>query len=270
MAGRGFLKDVAPIYDENIKVLVNGRWQTMTEPVSHDRPMSGASLAATFAGAFRLQNPEQQIGLIPCADGGTSLDDWSVEGALFGHAVLQAKLALRESKLAGILWHQGENDSFSGLSGQYYQKLSVIVDALRSELNAGDIPFVAGGLGDFLSGGRYGQYFTEYRMINKALLHFADTKPRCYFVTAAGLSANPDDLHFNAASLRIFGIRYFEAWRHQKNVLTELPDEKAIVDTIISRPLTKNEKVALLKNSFAGGILSEDDFESEMKKLEQP
>lgn len=30
MAGRGYPKDVKQIYDEQIKMLVNGRWQTMT------------------------------------------------------------------------------------------------------------------------------------------------------------------------------------------------------------------------------------------------
>lgn len=78
MAGRGYLNDVQQIYDEKIKMLVNGRWQTMTEPINFDRPTSGIGLAASFAGAWRLKNDEEEIGLIPCADGGTSLDDWAV------------------------------------------------------------------------------------------------------------------------------------------------------------------------------------------------
>mgnify|MGYP000999236259 CR=1 FL=1 len=47
------------------------------------------------------------VGLIPCADGGTSLDDWAVGGLLYDNAVFQAKLAQRTSELSGILWHQG-------------------------------------------------------------------------------------------------------------------------------------------------------------------
>src|SRR5476651_440762 len=112
MAGRGYSKDVKQIYDEQIKMLVNGRWQTMVEPINFDRPTSGIGLAASFAGAWRLKNEHEQIGLIPCADGGASLDDWAVGGPLFENAVFQAKLALRTSTLGGILWHQGENDSF--------------------------------------------------------------------------------------------------------------------------------------------------------------
>ncbi|MGW7768639.1 sialate O-acetylesterase, partial [Bacillus velezensis] len=32
MAGRGFLNEADPIYNEKIKMLRNGQWQMMTEP----------------------------------------------------------------------------------------------------------------------------------------------------------------------------------------------------------------------------------------------
>jgi hypothetical protein len=267
MAGRGYLSDVQQIYDEKIKVLVNGRWQTMTEPINFDRPTSGIGPAASFAGAWRLKNDQEEIGLIPCADGGTSLDDWAVGGALFESAVLQAKLALKTSKLTGILWHQGENDSFGGLSALYHDKLSIIVDAFRSQLDAADIPFIAGGLGDFLSGGRYGKYFTEYNEVNYALQKFAETKPNCYFVTANGLTANGDGLHFDAVSQRRFGIRYFESWLEKKNILAPLAGEDELIEIIQNRPLTKKEQGTLLEIDFARGKISLGDLEAKLNLL---
>ena len=36
MAGRGYLHEVTPIYNENIFMLRNGRWQMMTEPIHFD------------------------------------------------------------------------------------------------------------------------------------------------------------------------------------------------------------------------------------------
>ncbi|RQO69440.1 acetylxylan esterase [Pedobacter sp. KBW06] len=267
MAGRGYLNDVKQIYDEKIKVLVNGRWQTMTEPINFDRPTSGIGLAASFAGAWRLKNDPEEIGLIPCADGGTSLDDWAVGGALFENAVFQAKLALKTSKLTGILWHQGENDSFGGLSALYYGKLSIIVDAFRAELDAADIPFIAGGLGDFLSAGRYGKYFTEYNEVNDALQKFAETKPNCYFVTASGLTANSDGLHFDAVSQRRLGIRYFEALLEKKNILAPLASEDDLIEMIQNRPLTKKEQGTLLEIDFALGKMSLRDLEEKLSLL---
>ncbi|QNK63500.1 sialate O-acetylesterase [Pedobacter sp. PAMC26386] len=267
MAGRGYLSDVKQIYDEKIKMLVNGRWQTMTEPINFDRPTSGIGLAASFAGAWRLKNDQEEIGLIPCADGGTSLDDWAVGGVLFENAVFQAKLALRSSKLSGILWHQGENDSFGGFSTLYYDKLSIIVDAFRLELEVQDIPFIAGGLGDFLSGGRYGKYFTEYNQVNYALQKFAETKPNCYFVTANGLTANEDGLHFDAVSQRRFGIRYFESLVEKKNILVPLAGEDELIEIIQERPLTKKEQGTLLEVDFARGKMSLGDLEEKLSLL---
>jgi hypothetical protein len=78
MAGRGFLNDVPPIYNERIKMLRNGLFQFMEEPINYDRSIAGVGLAASFAAAWCKKNKQDEIGLIPCAEGGSSLDDWSV------------------------------------------------------------------------------------------------------------------------------------------------------------------------------------------------
>ena len=123
MAGRGFVHEVPSIYNERIEMLRNGRWQMMTEPINYDRPVAGVSLAASFAEAWCRMNPDEKIGLIPCAEGGSSIDEWETEGVLFRHAVSEAKFAVENSELAGILWHQGESDSDSGKYKTYYEKL---------------------------------------------------------------------------------------------------------------------------------------------------
>lgn len=267
MAGRGFLKDVAPIYDEHIKMLRNGRWQMMWEPINCDRPSSGIGLAASFAAAWRLKNEHEEIGLIPCAEGGTSLDDWAVGGTLFQHAVFQTKLAQQTSTLDGILWHQGENDSFSEQHVHYQEKLAVIVEAFRQELQVADVPFIAGGLGDFLRDGRYGKYFTEYTLVNQAIQQFTSATPNCFFVTASGLTANPDCLHFNAISQRRLGLQYFEAYHNQQHVTTPLADEDSLLNIIENRPLSKTEKIVVLETSFALGDLSLHDLEVKLSAI---
>lgn len=114
MAGRGFIDDVPSIYNERIQMLRNGRWQMMTEPINYDRPVSGISLAGSFADAWCNINQEDMIGLIPCAEGGSTLDEWHVDQTLFRHAITEAKFAMENSELIGILWHQGESDSMNG------------------------------------------------------------------------------------------------------------------------------------------------------------
>lgn len=269
MAGRGYSKEVLPIYDEHIKMQRNGLWQIMSEPINFDRPSAGVGLAASFAASWRLDHQQDEIGLIPCADGGTSLDDWSIDGALFENALSQAKLAQRTSKLTGILWHQGENDCSPEKAAQYGEKFSVIIETLRRELNVPKIPLIMGGLGDFLPNGIFGKYFTSYPLINQALEDFAKAHMNCYFVTAKGLTANADDIHFNAMSQRLLGIRYYRAFRDLKHLINPDKDEKSVLETINNRPYTKTEKIKLLEHEFAVGNLDPQNFLSELAILNQ-
>jgi hypothetical protein len=76
MAGRGFLNEVPMICNERIQMLRNGRWQMMAEPINYDRPVAGVGPAGSFAAMWCLEHKEDMIGLIPCAESGSSLDGW--------------------------------------------------------------------------------------------------------------------------------------------------------------------------------------------------
>ncbi|KAB1230835.1 sialate O-acetylesterase [Chryseobacterium viscerum] len=269
MAGRGYANEVPPIFDEHIKMQRNGLWQIMCEPINYDRPSSGVGLAASFAASWRLDNEQNEIGLIPCADGGTSLDDWAVGGALFENAVSQARLAQRTSEIKGILWHQGESDCSPEKAGRYQEKFSIIMDALRKELHIPEVPLIIGGLGDYLSSGIFGQYFTHYPLVNKELELFAQSHENCYFVSAKGLTANPDGVHFNAHSQRILGIRYYHAYHDLKNFLDPISDEASILDTLYNRHLTKTEKIKLLEHEFAIGNIESKDYLAQLTTIGQ-
>ena len=70
--------------------------------------MPGIGLAGSFAAMWCMEHEGEQIGLIPCAEGGSSLDDWAVDKNLFKNAVIQAGFAMQDSELIGILWHQAK------------------------------------------------------------------------------------------------------------------------------------------------------------------
>lgn len=267
MAGRGFVQDVSPIYNERIKMLRNGRWQMMTEPINCDRPVSGIGLAASFAEAWCGENLQDSIGLIPCAEGGSSLDEWAVDGTLFRHAINEAKFAMQDSQLIGILWHQGESDSTDGNYKVYYEKLLIIMDALRKELNASDIPLIMGGLGDFLGKSGFGKKCIEYGLVNQELQRFASEQDNCYFVTAAGLTSNPDGIHLDAISQRKFGLRYFEAFHNRHHILEAKTNETEMVDLLHKRPHTKAEKLYMKSMELALGKITYDEFESHFNEI---
>lgn len=213
MAGRGLIENARPLNDNNgkIKVLRNGRWQTIFRPVNPDRSFAGTCLAEDFALAYSLANPDVEVGIIPCADGGTNLDQWLPNTLLFDNAIFNAKLAMRTSHLSGILWHQGEADTLDELYPLYLEKLSIIMTELRRDLGE-DLPIVVGGLGDFLATRELNPFLKNYVRINDALINFSKTFPRVAFASAEGLTCNPDQLHFNADSLKEFGLRYFKAF----------------------------------------------------------
>ncbi len=211
MAGRGIIQDVEPIRNGHLHVLRNGRWQPFFVPVNPDRPFAGITLAESFADLYQRDH-DAETGLIPCADGGTCLEDWRENGILFDHAVFQTRLAMRTSSIRGILWHQGESDCTETGFRFYRDRLEHFYEALIRATGLGEVPFLAGGLGDFLEARpEEGPYLGE---MNRQIESFASSHTYTAFVDASGLPGLSDHLHFTAAAQRELGRRYYAAYRN--------------------------------------------------------
>ncbi len=227
MAGRGFINEAVDVNADRIRILRNGRWQPMFRPINPDRAFSGVSLAESFAEKYS-QKYNTEVGLICCADGGTSLEQWRPGGLLFDHAVYNAQLALRTSEIAGVLWHQGETDCSEERNAKYIENFMPIMKELRKRLNLYDVPFLLGGLGDFLADCEFDPDVKNYEKVNSALEHIAKNHSFTGFVSAKGLTSNADHLHFNAKSLYEFGIRYFNKYeeiRDKNKSFKEIHDD---------------------------------------------
>ncbi|MBQ8232368.1 MAG: sialate O-acetylesterase [Lachnospiraceae bacterium] len=227
MAGRGLMEEAIPVDTSRIKILRNGRWQGMFRPVNPDRSFSGVNLAESFAEAYAKKH-NVDVGLICCADGGTSLEQWKPGSLLYDNAVSQAKLAERTSTIAGILWHQGEADCGEELYPTYQERFEKIINALRKDLQLYDVPLLVGGLGDFLAQCTLDDKLQNYGHVNEALKKIAEDNPMTGFVSAEGLGSKPDNLHFNAKALHEFGLRYFEEfekYRDKNKIFVEKPCE---------------------------------------------
>ena len=222
MAGRGEFGDVEDIVNPLCYMLRMGRWQKMSEPINPDRSIfsgrfhSGRSLAASFADEV-AKHTEQKVGLIPCADGGTKIAQWMPGELLFDHAVYMTKLAMRTSKLSGILWHQGESDCGSDEKVAIHKENFIkMITALRKELNAEDVPVIIGEL-SLKTDEQWGQGDRPAKM-NQNYHAIAKELPFCSVVSSEGLSLKEDMLHFDSVSLREFGKRYFEAYKQIANI----------------------------------------------------
>ncbi|GHV04954.1 acetylxylan esterase [Spirochaetia bacterium] len=211
MAGRGRLGDVPAIENKKLFMLRNGKWYPLSEPVNYDRPFAGISLAASFADEY-AKKFDCEAGLIPCADGGTSLDEWACGGQLYTHVVYQVRLAQKVSEIKGILWHQGENDSGDIKNAETYRDRFIkMITALRRDCGLEKVPLILGELGSFLINypGLENGYF---KIVNKQLAEIAQALPNTGLASSEDLTDNGDNMHFNAVSLREFGRRYFEKY----------------------------------------------------------
>ena len=215
MAGRGELSDVPPIDNPDCFMLRMGRWQRLREPVNPDRGIfegefhSGVSLGGSFAGeAVHLFG---KVGMIPCADGGTRIDQWMPGEILYDHAVMMTELAVRTSRLRAILWHQGESDCTADADVDAYRdKFIRMMTSLRNDIGLPDLPVVIGELSEEITG-RWGVEDRPVRF-NRILHGIAEELPHCGIVSVKGLTLKPDGIHFDAVSQSELGRRYFDAY----------------------------------------------------------
>lgn len=210
MAGRGYLDEAREINCERIYTLRNGQFQPMFRPINPDRAHAGISLAESFAERY-AEVHGVDVGLICCADGGSMLAEWQPGRLLYDHAVCQAKLAQRTSTIAGVLWHQGEADCNAICYPTYRERFETVMNALRKDLDLYDVPFLLGGIGDFIADLR-DYYAVHYPLLNNTFQEIAKENPMTGYVSAAGLKGNPDNIHFSAEALYEFGHRYFEVF----------------------------------------------------------
>lgn len=213
-AGVGFLSEAEPLDNstEQLWVQHNGKWGKMFRPINLCEPDNGVSFAESFAQAYAKAHPDVAVGILPCAYGGTRLQQWQPGEVLFDNAVHCAKLAMRSSKLMGVLWHQGEDDCPDRHYPLYYERFQNVKNALREQLGMPKLPFVLGGLGEFLINSRLEGCAANHPKVNAALKKIADDDPYCAFVPSTGLTCNPDNTHFNTKSLNEFGVRYYNAF----------------------------------------------------------
>ena len=216
MAGRGV---VTPADQEpNPRVLMLnklGIWVPAVDPMHFDKPSAGVGLGRTFGLEIAKARPGVTIGLISCAVGGSSIDTW-LPGAFdpatkthpWDDAMKRARLALEAGTLKGILWHQGEADGKPDLAPVYATKLHDLVARFREELNAPEVPFLAGQMGKFPDN----PWTPEMVIVDQVHQDLPTHTKATAFVSAEGLKHKGDKIHFDSDSYRELGRRYAAAF----------------------------------------------------------
>jgi sialate O-acetylesterase len=96
----------------------------------------GTSLAVSF-GKQIYESSGVPIGVIISSLGGSTIDQWSPDLKSRGGESLYGAMCLRIDKaggrIAGVLWYQGESDCSDGASTTYAEKLTRLINAVRSD-----------------------------------------------------------------------------------------------------------------------------------------
>ncbi|MBI2687514.1 MAG: sialate O-acetylesterase [Acidobacteria bacterium] len=186
--------------DGNVKKLEG---QDLEQYVSNRR--KGAGLSLPFAKAM-LQRTGVPIGLVPCAHGGTSMDQWSPAlrdkqgDSLYG-ATYRRFLATG-ARIRGVLWYQGESDANPKVVAAFPEKFEKLIAAFRQDFMQPDLPFY------YVQIGRHISYNAqaEWNAVQEAQRKLESRIPKVGMVPAVDLSLD-DGIHVSTQDHKRLALR---------------------------------------------------------------
>lgn len=165
----------------------------------------GAGLGLTFAKEISRQTGIP-IGLIPCAHGGTSMDEWSPEkrdaagDSLYGATFRRFQAA--GSAVKGILWYQGESDANPTAAPKYAEKMEGLIAAFRKDFNQPNLPFYLVQIARHTSTTNT----NEWNLVQDVQRQLESKVPGVVMVPAVDLDMD-DGIHIGVADLKRLGKR---------------------------------------------------------------
>jgi hypothetical protein len=220
MKGRGVMPE-DPKRDARIVMmhLKDDEWYLARHPLhltgdaktftGHDNAGVGPGL--TFAEALAARDASSAIGLIPCAVGGSPIQQWQKGAKLYENALRRAKLALEatsvvKGRIRGAIWLQGEANAKQSDLPLHAERLQSMITALRTDLAVPDLPFVACTIGEMADDeARLG----NIRGMNAILMNLPNRVPHTGCVDARDLKTHiGDKVHFDTAAQEEIGRRF--------------------------------------------------------------
>ncbi len=217
MAGRGKVEPIDTELDPRVLMLDKAkRWVPARDPLHFDKPsVVGVGVGRTFAIAYADAHPGVTVGLVPTAVGGSPIIAWQPGGYHdqtqthpWDDCQSRMQQAMKSGVIKGVLWHQGESDANQESAPKYEARLHALIERFRTTVGDPKLPFIAGQLGQFED-----RPWDEFRhQIDAAHRALPEQLSNCGFVSSTGLKHRGDNVHFDAASLREFGRRYYQSY----------------------------------------------------------
>lgn len=208
MAGRGKItEEFAKEQNDRVYMLTKDKqWVIAKHPLHFDKPTAvGVGPGLAFGIAMADAYPKAKIGLVPCAVGGTAISRWqpgaydaSTKTHPYDDAIERITEAMKYGTVKGIVWHQGESDSDPKKAEVYLEKLTELVERLRTVIGNPNCPVIVGELG---------QYRAVYANINTQLAKVPSTIRFTGLALSDGLVHKGDTTHFDSPSATEMGKR---------------------------------------------------------------
>ena len=165
----------------------------------------GAGLGLPFA-LEMVKRTGVPIGLLPCAHGGTSMDQWSPAlkdkggDSLYGAMVRRVKLA--GGKVKGVLWYQGESDASDKAAPLFKEKFQSFVREMRRDFGIPMLPVYYVQIGRHVASAT----FTGWNMVQEAQRQLESEIPNAAMTTCVDCELD-DQIHVGTDANVRLGVR---------------------------------------------------------------
>ncbi|KAK6916400.1 Sialate O-acetylesterase domain [Dillenia turbinata] len=167
------------------------KWEQAHEPLHQDidaKKVCGVGPGMAFANGLKShRGPNEIIGLVPCAVGGTAIKEWARGAHLYENMVKRVKESVKDGgEVKALLWYQGESDTGSQADAEAYKgKMENLIHNVREDLGLPSLPVIQVAIA---SGDE--RYIEKVREAQKAI-----DLPNAVCVDAKGLPLKEDNLH---------------------------------------------------------------------------
>ncbi len=167
---------------------------------------SGAGPALAFAAEMHRRTGVPQ-GLIACAHGGTSLNQWDPalkkEGGRSLYGSMFNAWQSTGQPIAGLLWYQGENETNEADAAKYTERFIRFVRALRRDLKQPRLPVLTVQLGRVIGNDGSARHWNHVQEQQRIMPEKLD---QLGVVAAIDLSLS-DNIHLSGAAHQRLGLR---------------------------------------------------------------
>jgi sialate O-acetylesterase len=268
MEGIGLLKDAAQPRAQVRAFYMDDRWGVARDPIHNlgdavDQvhldinggtpirrdPRVGTGPGVAF-GREMLRRTGVPQGLIACAHGGTSMQQWDPALKSLGGRSLYGAMLRRFRKnggrVAGVVWYQGCSDAFNEGAARYTRRMRALVRALRRDFGDPALPLVAVQIAGVFMEYSFKEIF--WNLIQDQQRRLPEVIRRCAVVPAVDLGYD-DAIHISGQDQQRLGRRLAQAMAALRG------DRRAGPPPIALRSATiEDSRVKIVFENVIGGL----------------